>query len=85
MPLSSSLTKSDVDFPEYRIVRVVELDAELKEVVTWRAVIGYKVQTAEGEEYTKDVQVDLAGATETTASGLYDTLKGELQALEGIS
>lgn len=84
MTLSKILTKDTVDFNEFRVLKVTELDAQLKEVIKWKVNVGYKVKTSEGEEYIKDRQIELTGTDKTTVSGFFDTLKAKIISEEGI-
>ena len=74
------LTKSDIKFDELRLSRVLQPDDTYK----WYVNVGYKVLTAEGEEYNRDKQVELTGTRKTAAINFLTDLYNFLKAGEGI-
>lgn len=82
--LTKQLTKADVTFNDFHVLKVIERDKEMKEVTKWLVNVGYKVSTAEGEEYNRDKQIELTGTNKTTVSTFFNTLKAKIIAEEGI-
>ena len=74
------LTKSDIKFDELRLFREKQPDETYK----WYVNVGYKVLTAEGEEYNRDKQVELTGTRKTAAINFLTDLYNFLKAGEGI-
>ena len=76
----TTLTKQDIKFDELRLFREKQPDETYK----WYVNVGYRVQTAEGEEYNRDKQVELTGARKTAAINFLTDLYNFLKAGEGI-
>ena len=79
------LTKQSIDFSEIRIFKTIVTDDLGKQTTKWLVNIGYKVQTAEGEVYNKDKQIELSGVKLTTASSFFDSIKNQILGEEGIT
>lgn len=78
------LTKSDVKFDEIRVFRVTTLDDQGKEVTKWYVNVGYRVLTAEGEEFNRDKQIEIKGTNLTEAKAFFDKIVAAVKAEEGI-
>ena len=76
----SILTKQDIKFDDLRLSREKQPDDTFK----WFVTVGYRVQTAEGEEYNRDKQVELTGTRKTDAINFLTDLYNFLKAGEGI-
>jgi len=74
------LTKQDIKFDEFRLFREKQPDDTYK----WYVNVGYRVLTAEGEEYGRDKQVELTGTRKTAAINFLTDLYNFLKAGEGI-
>ena len=74
------LTKSDIKFDELRLSREKQPDDTFK----WYVNVGYRVLTAEGEEYNRDKQVELTGTRKTAAINFLTDLHNLLKAGERI-
>lgn len=76
------LTKTGVEFDEFRVYRVLEGDPPTTE---WYITVGYRVLTEEGETWTRDVTEKLAGPIKTRASGLLTAIRTVILQREGIT
>ncbi len=77
----TTLTKTGVELDEYRVYRVTEGDPP---VTTFHITVGYRVLTAAGETWNRDVTEELAGTIKTKASSLLASIRTVILAREGI-
>lgn len=80
---SINLTKSSVRMDEVRFWRREEV-GPTGPVTKWHATAGYQVVTAEGEEWGRELMVELAGADVTTAQKLLNSMIAKAQVKEGL-
>ena len=74
------LTKSDIKFDELRLSRVKQPDDTFK----WYINVGYRVETAEGENYMKDKIIELTGTQITSAKNFLTNIYTQIKNEEGI-
>lgn len=82
-----TLTKTGVEFDEFRIyreTRVVLVGDEFQEVTTWYITVGYRVTTAEGETWQRNVTEELAGPIKTKAAELLADIRAVILQKEGL-
>ena len=80
--MTAQLTKTGIEFDEFRVYRVSEGDPPTTE---WHITVGYRVLTEEGETWTRDVTEKLAGPIKTKASGLLTAIRTIILQREGIT
>jgi hypothetical protein len=82
MALTQTLTKTSIDFLEFRVRKEVVTVPEPS--TTWFVNVGYNVITSQGETIHRDREFELTGADKTAVSDFYTTLVGKLETAEGI-
>ena len=76
----SILTKQDIKFDQLKLFRGKQPDGTFK----WFTGVGYRVTTVEGEEYTRDKQIELTGTQITTAKSFLADIYEQIKSEEGI-
>lgn len=83
--MPGTLTKTDVRFEDFRIFRTTETDPNTQDIIIkWYVTVGYTVVTAEGEEFNRNLHLELAGARKTAAKNFLTDLYGYIKTQEGI-
>lgn len=72
----TTLTKTGIDINEFRAWKETRLDPETEEfVTTWYASAGYRVITAEGETWNRELSEEITGPIKTKASALLTAIR----------
>ena len=82
------LTKTGIEFDEFRVWRETKQELvgdEFQEITTWHITVGYRVMTAEGETWQRDVTEELKGAIKTKAAGLLNDIRNVILQREGLA
>lgn len=74
------LTKTDIEFNEFRIVRELQEDNTYK----WFLIVAYNIKTQEGEIINRDWQTEITGALKITISNFFDNLVSKIRTREGL-
>lgn len=85
--MTVQLTKEGVEFDEFRVWRETReevVDDELQEVTTWHISVGYRVTTAEGETWGRDIAEELRGPIKTKAADLLSDIRNVILQKEGL-
>lgn len=83
---SRELTKTGVSgHREYQIFAEERDDGRGTAVTVWFASIGYRVQTAEGEDIRRGITLELADPDDTNAEALYTRLLSLISTEESIT
>ncbi len=84
----TTLTKTGIEFDSFHVWRETRLeavDAAPQEVTTWYISVGYRVTTAEGESWQRDITEELTGSIKTKASSLLTSIRNVILQKEGLS
>jgi hypothetical protein len=79
--MAVQLTKAGIEFDEFRVWRET---TEVPPVTTWYISVGYRVTTAEGETWQRDVTEELKGGIKTRASNLLAAIRDVILQKEGL-
>jgi len=74
------LNVTDIEFEEYRVYRETDADG----VVHVWATAGFRVVTAEGQDFTDSITVELTGPAKTRAGALLADIKTLARAKRGL-
>lgn len=79
--MPTNLTKIAVAFNEFGILRALEPDGV---TYTYSLLIGYRVDTAEGESYRRNSHLKLSGAEMAKVKDLFTSIENRIKAEEGL-
>ena len=82
--MTTELTKTGIRLDEVRFWRETRWE-ETEEVTRWYGSAGYIVETAEGEEWSRNLQQEITGAVKTKASELLEMIRAAILAKEGLA
>ncbi len=88
MVMPVALNKVGVEFDEFHVWRETKMEMvgeEYQEVTTWHISAGYRVTTAEGETWQREVTEELKGAIKTKATNLLAAIRDVILAREGLA
>lgn len=82
----STLTKTDVEFDQFRFWRQVERDPEtLEETIHWHLSVEYRVLTQESETWRRDASIELTGTMKARVADLLPDVRNWVLTQEGIA
>lgn len=82
--MPQTVTKNAIDIFEIRFYKQSVRQEDGSTVEKWFGSVGYQVQTAEGETWTKTFDGELSGAIKTDAQSLYTKIKTAIENQEGV-